>query len=207
MRAVNLLPDRHHLPAGQAESSRSPLVRALVLAVPAVLVLAVLTVSFMSAKGTVEDRSATLAELQEEVAERLRPPEPVQQAAGEDPDVAARLAAAETAIGARVSWDEVLRQFALILPLDVSITSLQASSSGAAQPGADPAAATGVPTAFTIAGYTASQPSVSRLMTRLTQVPAFTDVQLQSTQRSDVEGRPVIQFTIAAGIRPDGGVE
>lgn len=120
-----------------------------------------------------------------------------------------RSLALASALGKRVSWDRVLRRFALVLPDDVWLTSvtgnvpLDPTSTVAATTTASalPAAAT----ELTIQGSTYSQASVARLLERLSVVPDFTDVQLQSSQSTTVSNQKVINFTIVANIRNGKG--
>ncbi|HEY4236568.1 MAG TPA: PilN domain-containing protein [Gaiellaceae bacterium] len=120
-----------------------------------------------------------------------------------------RSLALASALGKRVSWDRVLRRFALVLPDDVWLNSVTGNVP------LDPAAtaiatttSTTLPAAateLTIAGYTYSQASVARLLERLSVVPDLTDVQLQSSQSTTVANQKVITFTIVANIRNGKG--
>jgi len=118
-----------------------------------------------------------------------------------------RSLALATALGKRVSWDRVLRRFALVLPDDVWLNSvtgnvpLDPAPTTATTSSTLPAAAT----ELTIVGYTYSQASVARLLERLSVVPDFTDVQLKSSQSTTVSNQKVINFTIVANIRNGKG--
>ena len=119
-----------------------------------------------------------------------------------------RSLALATALGKRVSWDRVLRRFALVLPDDVWLNSVTgnvpldpAATATATTSSTLPAAAT----ELTIVGYTYSQASVARLLERLSVVPDFTDVQLKSSQSTTVANQKVINFTIVANIRNGKG--
>jgi len=121
-----------------------------------------------------------------------------------------RSLALAAAIGKRVSWDRILRRFALVLPDDVWLTALTgtvplddptAATTAAMTPSALPAQAT----ELTISGYTYSQDSVARLLERLSVVPDLKNVQLQSSASTKVGGQPVYAFTIVSDIRKGRG--
>jgi len=119
-----------------------------------------------------------------------------------------RSLALASALSKRVAWDRVLRRFALVLPNDVWLTGLtatvpldQAPTTTAAPTSALPAAAT----ELNFQGYTYSQESVARLLERLSVVPDFENVQLQSSTTSMVSGHNVVNFTIVANIRNGKG--
>jgi Tfp pilus assembly protein PilN len=198
MRAVNLLPPdyaRAHrqgpkLPAVIASPRRiAPIVAALLLVV-------LVGAGWVTQSRAVDQREETLASLQAELAARPKP-EPV---APPSSDAAIRLASATAASAARLPWEEVLHQFALVLPADVSITTLTATGSVSADPTAAVAGASG----FTLTGYTVSQPAVARLMTRLNEAPTLANVQLQSSTRSELDGRTVVDFSIVADVVREG---
>jgi Tfp pilus assembly protein PilN len=120
-----------------------------------------------------------------------------------------RSLALASALGKRVSWDRVLRRFALVLPDDVWLNSVVGNvpldplpaAAATTAPSALPAPAT----ELTILGYTYSQDSVARLLARLSVVPDFQDVQLQNSATATVAGQTVITFTIVANIRAGKG--
>jgi Tfp pilus assembly protein PilN len=121
-----------------------------------------------------------------------------------------RSLALAAAIGKRVSWDRILRRFALVLPDDVWLTALTGTV-----PLDDSAVATTVTptssalpaqaTELTITGYTYSQDSVARLLERLSVVPDLKNVQLQSSATAKVGGQQVYSFTIVSDIRKGRG--
>jgi Tfp pilus assembly protein PilN len=192
MRAVNLLPADYTKAHSGLLPSRLPLPgllgdpRKLAPIVVALLLAAVVAVGYVTQTRTVSEREQTLAELQAELAARPKP----EEAAAPTSDAAIRIAAAAAATAARVPWEEVLQQFALVLPADVSVTSLSATGSAGG---------------FTLSGYTTSQPSVARLLIRLDEAPTLANVQLQSSVRSDMESKTVVQFSILADVVPEGG--
>jgi Tfp pilus assembly protein PilN len=119
-----------------------------------------------------------------------------------------RSLALATALGKRVSWDRVLRRFALVLPDDVWLNSVTGNVPLDPAPTATATTSSTLPAAateLTIVGYTYSQASVARLLERLSVVPDFTDVQLKSSQSTTVSNQKVINFTIVANIRNGKG--
>jgi Tfp pilus assembly protein PilN len=125
------------------------------------------------------------------------------QLAGEE---SARLTALSSALAERVAWDRVLRQFALVLPDDVWLTSLNATAPGVspgATAAAPPAAPGATPTGFAISGYTYSHEAVARLLSRLAVIPDLENVQLQRSAVTAGNSR-VVEFTIVAAVRNMG---
>jgi Tfp pilus assembly protein PilN len=196
VRAVNLLP--------RDETKRTKTnVPVLVGVAGGVLATAAVSMTFLSASSTVRDRQDQLDGVEAQIA--LIPPPPPPDAAGQGlaAQEQARLTALSTALTRRVSWDRVLRNLALVLPGDVWLTQLSATSPASAASTAPAATAnpTVAPNQFTIGGYTYSQPGVARLLARLETLPDLTDVQLLSSTRARVGSSDVVNFTIAANIR------
>jgi Tfp pilus assembly protein PilN len=124
-----------------------------------------------------------------------------QQLAGEQ---SARVSALSTALTSRVSWDRVFREFSLVLPNDVWLTTLTAKSPISPLTNASSTAGAGAPSEFTIQGRTYSHDGVARLLSRLQVVPDLTNVQLQSSTLATVGGQDVVEFSIAADIKVAG---
>lgn len=120
-----------------------------------------------------------------------------------------RSLALAAAIGKRVAWDRILRRFALVLPGDVWLTSLTGSvpldSPAATAAPTAPTALPATPTALSIQGYTYSQASVARLLERLQVLPDLENVQLTSSQTSQLGNKNVVSFTIVSDIRQGRG--
>jgi Tfp pilus assembly protein PilN len=199
MRPANLLPPDlareggAHLPGGAA-----------MIAVGAGAAVGILlTGGFIVEHGKVSKRENELATLQAQLAAIPAPkPSPVRVSPALSAERDARQAALDQALAQRVSWDTVLRELALVLPEDVWLRSLSATS-GVAAP-TDPAAST-APTGLTMSGYTYSQEGVARLLTRLALVPHLTNVSLQSSSASTIGARSIVGFTVGADIAPTGG--
>jgi Tfp pilus assembly protein PilN len=201
MRAVNLLPRDH----GQRTITKESL-PVLVGGCTGLLVLAVLGAMFMMGSGKIASQQRKLDDLNRQF-QALPPPPPgptsaQQQLAGEQ---SARVSALTTALSSRVSWDRVFREFSLILPEDVWLTSLTAKSPISPATNASSTGGSTVPSMFTIQGRTYSHDGVARLLSRLQVVPDLTNVQLISSTRSKVGNQPVVEFTIAADIASAGG--
>jgi Tfp pilus assembly protein PilN len=196
MRAVNLLPRDH----GQRTIKKESL-PVLVGVCTALLVVALLGARYMMGSGPTASAQRDVADLNRQF-QALPPPPPgptaaQQQLAGEQ---SARVGALSTAMSSRVSWDQVFREFSLVLPDDVWLTSLTAKSPISPATNASSTGGSTVPSMFTIQGRTYSHDGVARLLSRLQLVPDLTNVQLVSSTRSKVGNQPVVDFTIAADI-------
>jgi len=201
MRAVNLLPRDQ----GQRTITKESL-PVVVGGCTGLLVVAVLGAMFMMGSGKLASQQRKLDDLNRQF-QALPPPPPgpttaQQQLAGEQ---SARVSALTTALSSRVSWDRVFREFSLILPEDVWLTSLSAKSPISPATNASSTGGSTVPSMFTIQGRTYSHDGVARLLSRLQVVPDLTNVQLVSSTRSKVGNQPVVEFTIAADIAAAGG--
>jgi Tfp pilus assembly protein PilN len=199
VRAVNLLPRDHG-----ARSVRKESLPVLVGACSGVLVVAALGAMFMMGSGKIAAQQRKLDDLNR-TFQALPPPPPgpsavQQQLAGEQ---TARASALSTALGSRVAWDRVFREFSLVLPDDVWLTNLSAKSP--ISPSTNAATSSGgAPSQFTIQGRTYSHDGVARLLSRLQLVPDLTNVQLVSSTLSKVGEQDVVEFTIAADIAVAG---
>jgi Tfp pilus assembly protein PilN len=201
VRAVNLLPRD----SGQRTIKKENL-PLLVGGCTGLLVVAVLGALFMMGSGKVAAAKRNLDDLNRQF-EALPPPPagptPLQQQlAGEQ---SARLSALTTAMTSRVSWDRVFREFSLVLPNDVWLTSLTAKSPISPATNASSTGGSTTPSMFTIQGRTYSHDGVARLLSRLQVVPDLTNVQLISSTSSKVGNQPVVEFTIAADIGSGSG--
>ena len=198
MRAVNLLP--------RAESQRAIKKESLPLLVGAcsgVLVAAALGAMFMIGSGKVAAQQRKLDDLSR-IYQALPPPPAgptaaQQQLAGEQ---SARVSALSSALTSRVAWDRIFREFSLVLPNDVWLTTLTAKSP--ISPLTNASTGGTAPSEFILQGRTYSHDGVARLLSRLQVVPDLTNVQLVSSSLSTVGGQNVVEFTIAADIKVTG---
>ena len=186
MRAVNLLPRDAKRASGAGQN-----LPALVAACAGVLVVAVLAGSYLlenskvaSAQRGLDSAKAALAATPLPPAAPKSLPLPAAVAAAQQP----LLSAVSSALSQRIAWDRILREFSLVLPTDVWLSSLTLTT-----PPPGPLSATGVQ----LVGTTYSYDSVARLLSRLALVPDLGGVTLASTTRS---GR-LIQFTVNAGVK------
>jgi len=198
MRAVNLLP------RDQKRTVKKESVPVLVGACAGVLVAALLGAMFMMGSGKIAAQQRKLDDLNRRYD--ALPPPPAgpsaaqQQLAGQQ---SARVTALSTALSSRVAWDRVFRQFSLVLPEDVWLTTLTAKSP--ISPATNAASSSGgAPSQFTLQGRTYSHDGVARLLSRLQLVPDLTNVQLVSSTLSKVGGQDVVEFSISADIAVAG---
>jgi Tfp pilus assembly protein PilN len=200
MRAVNLLPRDQAQRTIKKES-----LPVLIGGCSGVLVLAVLGAMFMMGSGKVAAQQRKVDDLNR-VYQALPPPPAgpstaQQQLAGEQ---SARVSALSTALTSRVAWDRVFREFSLVLPEDVWLTTLSAKSPISPVTNTPTSTGTGPPSQFTIQGRTYSHDGVARLLSRLQVVPDLTNVQLLSSTLSKLGGQDIVDFSIAADIKVTG---
>ena len=186
MRAVNLLPRDAKRASGAGQN-----LPALVAACAGVLVVALLAGMYLLGNSKVASAQRGLDAAKTELAATPLPPAtprtlalPPAVAAAQQP----LLAAVSSALSQRIAWDRILREFSLVLPTDVWLTTLTLTT-----PPAGPLSTTGV----SLSGTTYSYDSVARLLSRLSLVPDLGQVTLSNTSRT---GR-LIQFTVNAGVK------
>lgn len=222
MRAVNLLPRE------EPKRTRLRFTIGVQLAVLSPFIVGSLLVAgYLMASSKANDNKATLQALQEELA-KLPPPLPTPANSSLAAQRDQRVTALSSALQARISWDRILHEISSVLPEDVWLTTLSATSPQAPVPAVAPVTTTTttttaasdtlgnestdtttttpVPVApvtapLNLAGYTYSQEGVARFLTRLAVIPELQDVKLISSAQADVQGRTVVQFSITAGIR------
>jgi Tfp pilus assembly protein PilN len=203
MRAVNLLPKD----AGRSRKAISREDPAVLIggAVGAVVMVA-LVGGFLNVHSKVNAEQAKLDAARAEYAQlslekvARQPVKPVKTktiipvpaiTADEQP----RLAAVSSALGTRIAWDRILREFSLVLPDDVSLTALTLATptTGGATTGA-PTGAQG----FSITGNAFSHDGVARLLSRLMLVPDLENVTLGNSSVGQGTG---VQFSITASVK------
>jgi Tfp pilus assembly protein PilN len=219
MEAVNLLPayarPGHPWAAvGRDLSARRVLKGGSVLACVAVVGLGL---GYVYERSVVNDRRATLADVQAEVAvvEAKAAPFRSAQAAA-----AARMAAAGTVSEKRVVWERLLADVSSVLPKQVYLQSLSVQSPTPLAPGAIPAPTTpapGTPTpaatgasGFSATGVASSHVRVALVLDRLASLPWLSNVTLVSTVNGGASGATLSRgdtFTVTAGFNPNGGAE
>jgi Tfp pilus assembly protein PilN len=204
VRAINLLP--------RDDSRRNQKTQWIVL-VPvaaAVLLTALLSVTFLSASGKVKDKQAELQSLNDTLAAIPTPDaSKIQSQNALATDKQVRVTALSAALTRRVAWDRIFRELSLVLPEDVWLTTLSArapvSSSVPVAP-APAAAGTAVAASqFTLDGNTYSHAAVARLLSRLSVIPDLVNVQLQQSTLTEAGTSKTVHFVIAADVRQGGG--
>jgi hypothetical protein len=205
MRAVNLLPREFQ----HAKSFREEDPAVVVGSALGAIVIIALGSAFFVAHGKAGTQQVRLTKARLELAAlSQRPhdrPKPVVPRVPITPIVpppsvtgeeASWLAAVSTNLSSRIAFDRVLRDVSLVIPGDVTLSSMTLA--------APVAAAIGVPAAqgFAIAGTAFSYESVARLLSRLALVPDLSAVTLASTSSGDSAGPTGgVAFNITAGIK------
>jgi Tfp pilus assembly protein PilN len=200
MRAVNLLPKDH-----AQKAVGLPSTPVLVGICAGVLVAAGLGTDFMIQSAKIATEQQKLDRLQARV--QALPPAPAGPSAGATQlagEHSARVSAVAAALANRVSWDRIFREFSLVLPDDVWLTTLTAESP-VSPAGSGTPSASGAPTQFAITGRTYSHDGVARLLSRLQVIPDLEDVTLVSSTLNQVSGQSVVEFNIVAAIRTATG--
>ena len=201
MRAFNLMPKDE---PRQGRGSAAPLPQ-IGLAVLGLLLVVGLGAAYLLMGARVADKQSRADDLRAQVAAQQEPapaPQPPAQGAT-DPallqESQARTAALADALAGRVAWDRVLREFSLVMPDEVSLTTLAAGSqtTDSSTPPADAASASD---SFTITGLARSQEDVALLLSRLAVLPELDTVQLQT---SVLEGN-AYTFSILATVGAQG---
>jgi Tfp pilus assembly protein PilN len=201
MRAFNLLPREEA--RSSAQEKQNPLPQILV-ALAGVLVLASLAAFYLMAGADVTKKNGQVEDLRAELAGyQVSKQQPIKdKSAALAAERVSRTAALGKALTGRLAWDRVLRELALVIPADVTLTSIQASSPGAVSAPAAPAA-NGLPAQnFTLVGSTDSQASVAEFLSRLSVIPELTNVGLETAAKgTDADNRQAVNFTIKASLR------
>jgi len=203
VRAVNLLPKDD-----QSRSTRKQNVPALIATALIVLVTGLIGVTYLSAKGTAESQKTELESARDELAlmpsvADINAKDAPRRTLKTEHD--ARVNALSTALTRRVAWDRILREISLVLPNDVWLRNMSATSPTPAS-GTSPAVTPpGLPpTLMTIEGSTYSHDAVARLITRLSVIPDLKNVWLTKSELGVIAGRSIVSFTILADVRQSG---
>jgi Tfp pilus assembly protein PilN len=201
MRPANLLPS--DLARGGGRQLPVPVIAA---AGAGVAVIGALALGYTSAHSQASQRQSELDRINAEIAAVPRPKtvhSTINPALGTEKD--ARQTALDSALTGRMAWYTVLREMSLVLPGDVWLQGMTATSAptGAA---ADPTGAATTP-GLTITGYTYSQEAVARLLSRLALVPQLSNIVLGSSTKTVVSGQTVYNWSITAAVNDtsDGG--
>jgi Tfp pilus assembly protein PilN len=205
MRAVNLLPKEFAARKSLREEDPAVVVGSAL----AVVVLIALGASFLVAqsKANTQQKRLTAARLElgkfsqknnstppvKTPAVPITPIVPPPSIVGQE---AVWLSSVTSTLSQRIAWDRVLREVSLVMPDDVTLSSLTMTAPAA--PGAIPTGPAGAGQGFVIAGSAFSYPSVARLLSRLGLVPDLSNVTLTSTTSSS---KASVDFAITAAIK------
>jgi Tfp pilus assembly protein PilN len=186
MRAVNLLPSD----ASAARSSRgAPKPVVLAGAIAGVVVVAIVGGGNLLQLSRVSSAQKSLNAAKLLLAATPLPPaapKVTPPPAAVAQQMAPRMQAVSSVLAQRVAWDRVLREFSLVLPSDIQLSSLALSLPGSS-------ASQGL----TLNGLTFSNDDIARLLARMQLVPDFSNVTLSNT--STASG--VVSFMITANVK------
>jgi Tfp pilus assembly protein PilN len=223
MRAVNLLPRDEQ--QARFEGKRTPL---FVLAGGAAAVTAAAAMLGLSAGSSAGDKRAELMSIEAAIARLPKPAKPAVSSSALTQERTDRVVALSAALSARISFDRLLRQIALVLPEDAWLTGLMAASPASlAQSPSTPGSPSPQPSpaadSVSIQGATYSHTSVARVLSRLAVLPALENVRLTASAlveeqaavpqapggtaepaKSKKKGRTLVTFTVTASLRSGG---
>jgi Tfp pilus assembly protein PilN len=200
MRAVNLLP-RDAQPRRSFREEDPALVVGSVLAVVVVIALGAGFMVAHSHAGAMErklaDARAQLGRLSAAQTPSKptpsKPTTPIVPVPSVTAEQQPRLAALSSALSTRIAWDRILREFSLVVPSDISVSSLSMNA-----PVASSSTAASAQT-FSLSGTAYSHDSVARLLARLMLVPDLDGVSLQSSTGDPETGQ--VTFSIDAAVK------
>lgn len=203
MRAVNLLPRD----AAQANSIRNEDPAVVVGSVLSVIVLIALSAGFLTAhaKASAEQKKLTAAQIQlgklslkKQATVHVKKPaqtKPIIPIPAVTSEEQPRLAAIAGAMSTRIAWDRILREFSLVVPDDITISTLNMTAP--VNTGTTPSQGG---QGLAISGLAFSHDSVARLLSRLMLIPDLSDVTLSSSTAASSGGSGV-QFSINATVK------
>jgi Tfp pilus assembly protein PilN len=168
-----------------------------------------LGLAYVHERSAINDRHATLADVQTQVTAADAQAAPIRAAQA---GIAARLPAATTITASRISWEGLLADLSGVLPRRVRLQTLSLQSptplvAGAATPATPPSstpapAVGGAP--FTVSGVATSHVRVALVLDRLAALPWLSNVQLvSSTSGASLSAGDT--FSVNAGFNPGGG--
>jgi Tfp pilus assembly protein PilN len=219
MEAVNLLPAYARPGHPWAAVGKDLSARRVIKAgsVAACVVAVGVGLAYYQERSVVNDRQATLADVQAQVAvvdAKAAPLRAAQAAA------AARLTAAGTVSERRVAWEGLLADVSRVLPKQVYLQGLSLQSPTPLAPGAvtpapttpagTPTPATSSASGFSATGVASSHVKVAVVLERLASLPWLTNVTLLSTANGSASGTTLSRgdtFSVSAGFNPNGGAK
>jgi Tfp pilus assembly protein PilN len=203
MRAVNLLPPDER----SAKSLKNEDPAVVLGSAVGLIVLIALSLGFFLAHSNATAQQKKLKEAQIElgklslikrapVTAPKKPTRPIIPIPAITSQETPLMQAVSGALAYRIAWDRILREFSLVVPDDVTISTLSmtAPPTIAAAPGSTTTA-----TGLTLQGLAYSHDSVARLLSRLMLIPDLSDVTLSSsTAQAGAQG---VQFSITASVK------
>lgn len=190
MRPVNLIPPEDRR-GERAPMRAGPLAYILVAAL---LVAFIGSYLYVSAGNDVSEREAELASLEQQLASSQARADALQSFTDFASLEQARTATVTGLARSRFDWERVLRELALVIPGDVSLTSLtgsaggeQAAAAGGSADGAASAESLQVPN-LTMVGCATSHQSVARMVAALKDIDGVTRVGLGSSTAGVTDG-------------------
>jgi Tfp pilus assembly protein PilN len=184
MKPVNLLPD--DLKPRQA-SGRMVGSSYVVLGVLGVLLL--MAVGYVLTTNQVNTRKSDIAKLEQETAEAKARADKFAPYQAFAQVKATRLESVKQLADTRFDWERLMREVALVLPDDTSVTDLSAATvpqtSDTAPPAAGAVATTSSGPSLNLKGCAKHQPDVATLMVRLRRLYRAVDVQLTESTAQD----------------------
>jgi len=204
MRAVNLLP-RDAQQGGKSLRNEDPAV--VVGSALGLIVVIAMAGGFVTAHASVNAAQKKLSAAQVQLgalslhkqaaakAHPAKPTRPIIPIPAVTSEEQPRLDAIAGAMSTRIAWDRILREFSLVVPDDVTVSSLSMSTPIAATPGQ----ATTDTQSMTISGLAFSHDGVARLLSRLMLIPDLSDVTLVSSTGSGTAAG--VQFNITASVK------
>jgi Tfp pilus assembly protein PilN len=204
MRPVNLIPlDERR--GGRAPLRSGPVAYVLV----AGLALAFLGVYMLVSTGnSISDRESQLAALEQQLESSEARAEALQSFTEFATLEETRTQTVSDLARSRFDWERVMRELALVIPSDVSLTNVTAkvsasvasgssSETGGAESGASTEGIQGP--SLTMTGCTSDHDSVARLVASLRDIDGVTRVGLQSSSKSSEEGASTGTSTADSG--------
>jgi Tfp pilus assembly protein PilN len=198
MRAFNLLPRDEARTVKEGDSSPLP---QILVALAGVLVFAALAAFYLMAGTDVTAKKSKVEDLRAELAAYQATSQGStldDKSAGLASERAGRTNALASALAKRLAWDRLLREIALVVPDEVSLSQIQGSSPAAATTAVS--ADGPLVTNLTIIGTTADQASVAEFMARLSVIRQLLAVRLKEAGESPNDATRVV-FTITGTLR------
>jgi len=210
MEAVNLLPAyaRPGHPWAAVGKDLSPRRVATPAGVVACVIALGLGLGYLHERSVVNDRRATLGEVQAQVAVADAKAAPLRAAQAA---VAVRMTAAGTVSANRVVWERLLADLSRVLPSQVYLQSLSLQSPTPLASGATTTASALGTSGFAATGVASSHVRVALVLDRLARLPWLSNVTLTSSTSGASATSGTLSggdtFSVTAGFDPNGGAK